>query len=102
MPARRSYAERVDVVEGVVRLAIDQIGRLVPVLEALHKLEQVAAHGDHGLVAGPQVLPATVEDGTHRLRRHRVVNDEVWPEAGEILGLLLLAIDQIMIADIAD
>ena len=91
----------VDMGKPVVRRIAENIGRLFPLLKALDRRQQVLAHGDHRLVAHPEVLFAAVEDRSHALGGAGVVVEKIL-DARVVHRLLHLPILEIVIAGIAD
>src|SRR5258708_7672875 len=70
--------------------------RRTPLLHVPRRLEQDLTHLDDRLVRGAEMLLGAVDDGTHALLQREVLGVDAL-DAGERRGLLLGAVDQIVV-----
>src|ERR1041384_5710461 len=67
----------------------------------LHRVQQQAAGLDDGAVGRAQVLAAAIDDGAHALLDGAVLRVDA-VDAGETLGLLDVAVEQVVVLAVAD
>src|SRR4030095_11898692 len=94
--AAEHVRETVDVREPIARGIAQNMRRLFAGVELLYTGEKKPAHGDDGLVADAEMLPAAVEDRAHAFRGARVMIEKIL-DAGEIYLFLYLAVLEIII-----